>query len=143
MEGFGLQHNPKYDLNAGNSLGLQTDWGFPNSLTNGRIYQCTAVPAGNYRLTGTVAEYAPKGQGNRGTGSACLVVDDASFEVTAEGSNDCIAKTAVDGVKDIVVDFALPGRQEIAIGFVGSFTNRQSYVKFNSFRVEYMGNSQN
>ena len=60
MEGFGLQHNPKYDLNAGNSLGLQTDWGFPNSLTNGRIYQCTAVPAGNYRLTGTVAEYAPK-----------------------------------------------------------------------------------
>lgn len=133
MEGYGLQHNPKNDVNAGYALALQTDWGFPNSMTDGKIYQAVTLVAGKYRLEASVLEVAI-------SGSAYLAVaDDAGFGVTTDGISSALASAQITAPGTVGLEFATASAGQVSVGFVCTLTAKQKYVKINGFKLIYVG----
>lgn len=136
MAGFGLQLSTKYDETTGKTLALQTDWGFPLTMTDGKIYQNVNLVQGKYKLTANVTESAI-------AGSAYLAVDsDSDFSVTTENiSETSLAVTQISSIGDVSVNFAISSEQEVSVGFIATLNTKQKYIKVQSFKLTYEGTS--
>lgn len=138
MAGFGLQLGTKNDKTTGVALALQTDWGFPLTMTDGKIYQNISLAQGKYKLFVNVKECAI-------AGNAYLAVDsDLDFSVTTGNiSETSLAATQISSIGDVSVDFKISSVQEVSVGFIATLNTKQKYIKIQSFKLIYEGTSSN
>lgn len=143
MAGFALQLDPKGDKTAGKVLALQTEWGFPASKTNGKVYQKVVLVPGKYKLSGVVTH-------TEISGSAYLAVaGGGDFAVTTDAiGSTSLASIAVPGnvaqnvTQSVEVEFDVTEAKDYSIGFVATLTAAKKFVKFQSFTLTYLGEIQ-
>lgn len=121
-------------------LCLETGWGKPVSISDGKMYQTTTLPKGNYKLTVTATEYRPKA----GTlyliavsGSTVPDVDDVPT------SDDVLKYSKLEGdngksTYELPLDFSISTDGEVSLGFVLNFGKEQNF-KVTSLKLEYIG----
>lgn len=115
--------------NAG--LGLQTDWGFPTTKENGKIYQTSRLLAGTYKLTAYAFEYA-----NKKTTGYLTVCAGSTLLNTDDVPTQSIGYTSITSAGEIIVDFTITEPTDVAIGFVCTIGEKQGRVKINNFKLE-------
>lgn len=129
----------------GDMLMLQTgtNWGSPvNNITNGKMYQTTTLPEGNYKLTVNAKEYRPK----NGTlywiavsGSDVPDVDDVESDDNTTILGFVKNNGYIDGgACQVSFEFSVPTDGEVSLGCVLSFGNMQNF-KVTSLKLEYTG----
>lgn len=122
-------HNKKNEVT---SLAMQTDWGFPKTMTNGKIWQVTTLPAGEYKVSVNVREINI-------TGTAHVVVSEGESISNTEEVENSIAHVKLTSIgNSSTQSFALNKSSTVSIGFVSTITAAQRYVKIESFKVELM-----
>lgn len=123
-----------------NMLCLETGWGKPALISNGKMYQTTILAEGKYKLIVTATEYRPK-QGTlyliAVSGSDIPDVDDVP---TSKGVLEYNKLTGDNGNStfEIPLEFSVPTSGEVSLGFVLSFGEMQNF-KVTSFKLEYVG----
>lgn len=120
-------HNKKNEIT---SLAMQTDWGFPTTMKNGKIWQKTTLPKGSYKVfvevrecnvTGSVHVVAAKGNNIPNT-------EDVATALT----NVQITKEGLISTSTFKIDEPTP----VSIGFVSTITKAKNYVKIAGFKIE-------
>lgn len=134
MAGFALQLAEKYIETTGKVLALQTDWGFPVSMANGKVYQKVSLVPGKYKLSGVVKEADI-------TGKAYLAVaNDEFFTVTTDDiSNNTLSSKEITSTGIIECEFNVTEVKDYSIGFVATLNVAKKYVKLESFTLTYLG----
>lgn len=124
-----------------NMLCLETGWGKPTSISNGKMYQTTVLAEGKYKLIATSPEYIPKS----GTlyliavsGSEVPDVDDVPTSNMVLAYNQLTGWENVGSIFEIPLEFTVPTSGEVSLGFVLSFGSTQNF-KVTSLKLEYIG----
>lgn len=133
-----------------NTIVMQAANGWDNpfvSITNGKIYQTIALPAGNYKLTVTLSEYFVNG------GSLFFVVNkgddlpDINNGALADSDNVCASMNGFSGNHKgggiFSLEFALSSQSEVSIGFVATFSSGNNNFRATEFKLEYIGEATN
>lgn len=130
-----------------NTIVMQAANGWDNpfvSITNGKIYQTIALPAGNYQLTVTFKEYFVNG------GDLFLVVNkgtdlpDIENGALVNSTDVCASEnSAFDGDHGsggtVKLTFSLSEQSEVSIGFVATFSSANNNFRATEFKLEYEG----
>lgn len=130
-----------------NTIVMQAANGWDNPfvpITNGKIYQTIALPAGNYQLTVTFKEYFVN------KGDLFLVVNKGTDLPDIENGalvnlNDVCASenSAFDGNHGsggtVKLTFSLSEQSEVSIGFVATFGLANNNFRATEFKLEYEG----
>jgi hypothetical protein len=124
----GVQYqNKKNDVT---SLAMQTDWGFPTTMSNGKIWQVTALSAGQYKVSVNVREINI-------SGSVHIVVAEGETIPNTDDVETGKANVRISAVGNASTSlFTLDKSSTVSIGFVSTITAKQKYVKIESFKVE-------
>ena len=124
----GVQYqNKKNDVT---SLAMQTDWGFPTTMSNGKIWQVTALSAGQYKVSVNVREINI-------SGSVHIVVAEGETIPNTDDVETGKANVRISAVGNASTSlFTLDKSSIVSIGFVSTITAKQKYVKIESFKVE-------
>lgn len=123
-------------------LCLETGWGKPASISDGKMYQTTTLPKGNYKLTVTATEYRPK------TGTLYLIAVSGSTVPGVDDvltSDDVLKYSKLEGdngnsTYELPLDFSISTDGEVSLGFVLSFDSEQNF-KVTSLKLEYTGDA--
>lgn len=126
----GVQYHSK--KNEVTSLAMQTDWGFPKTMTNGKIWQVTTLPAGEYKVSVIVREINIAGTVH------VVVSEGESISNTEEVENSLAHVQLTAPGNASTQSFTLDKSSTVSIGFVSTLTAAQKYVKIESFKVELM-----
>lgn len=132
-----------------NTIVMQAANGWDNPfvpITNGKIYQTIALPAGNYQLTVTFKEYFVNG------GDLFLVVNKGTDLPDIENgalvnSTDVCASENSAFDRDhgnggtVKLTFSLSEQSEVSIGFVATFSSANNNFRATEFKLEYEGES--
>lgn len=123
-----------------NMLCLETGWGKPNVISNGKMYQTTVLAKGKYKLIVTATEYRPK-QGTlyliAVSGSDIPNVDDVTTSSVVLMYNKLTGDNG-GGTFEIPLEFSVTTSGEVSLGFVLSFGSTQNF-KVTSLKLEYIG----
>lgn len=123
-----------------NMLCLETGWGKPNVISNGKMYQTTVLAKGKYKLIVTATEYRPK-QGTlyllAVSGSDIPNVDDVTTSSVVLMYNKLTGDNG-GGTFEIPLEFSVTTSGEVSLGFVLSFGSMQNF-KVTSLKLEYIG----
>lgn len=123
-----------------NMLCLETGWGKPALISNGKMYQTTILAEGKYKLIVTATEYRPK-QGTlyliAVSGSGIPDVDDVPTSKVVLEYNKLTGDNG-NSTFEIPLEFSVPTSGEVSLGFVLSFGEMQNF-KVTSFKLEYVG----
>lgn len=138
----GGMHNNTIFMQAANGWDRPVKW-----ITNGKIYQSTILPAGNYKLTVTLSEYFVNG------GSLFFVVNkgddlpDINNGALADSDNVCASMNGFSGDHKgggiFSLEFALSSQSEVSIGFVATFSSGNNNFRATEFKLEYIGEATN
>lgn len=140
MAGFAVQLTPKGDKTAGKVLALQTDWGFPKKMTDGKVYQKVALVPGRYKLSGAVTQTVISGNAYLAVaGGGDFAVTTNAIGSTALASVAIPVNVAQDSSQSIDVEFNVTEAKDYSIGFVATLNAAQKYVKFQNFTLTYLG----
>lgn len=140
MTGFAVQLTPKGDKTAGKVLALQTDWGFPKKMTDGKVYQKVALVPGRYKLSGAVTQTVISGNAYLAVaGGGDFAVTTNAIGSTALASVAIPVNVAQDSSQSIDVEFNVTEAKDYSIGFVATLNAAQKYVKFQNFTLTYLG----
>ena len=129
----------------GDMLMLQTgtNWGSPvNNITNGKMYQTTTLPEGNYKLTVNAKEYRPKNGTLYWIAVSGSDVPDVP-DVESDDNTTILGFVKNNGYIDggacqVSFEFSVPTDGEVSLGCVLSFGNMQNF-KVTSLKLEYTG----
>lgn len=123
-----------------NMLCLETGWGKPDVISNGKMYQTTVLAKGKYKLIVTATEYRPK-QGTlyliAVSGSDIPNVDDVTTSSVVLMYNKLTGDNG-GGTFEIPLEFSVTTSGEVSLGFVLSFGSMQNF-KVTSLKLEYIG----
>lgn len=143
MAGFAVQLTPKGDKTAGKVLALQTEWGFPDSKTNGKVYQKVTLVPGKYKLSGVVTHTVISGVAYLAVaGGGDFAVTTDAIESTALASEAVPVSVAENVTETVEVEFEVTEAKDYSIGFVATLNAEKKYVKFQSFTLSYLGDVQ-
>lgn len=143
MAGFAVQLTPKGDKTSGKVLALQTDWGFPKKMTDGKVYQKVTLAPGRYKLSGAVTQTVISGN------AYLAVVGGVDFAVTTNAiGSTALASVAIpvnvaqDSSQSIDVEFNVTEAKDYSIGLVATLNAAQKFVKIQSLTLTYLGDVQ-
>lgn len=137
MIGFGLQLGTKYDKTTGATLALQTDWGFPLTMTDGKIYQNISLVPGRYKLMAHVLQYDVEG-------SSYLAISDNNFNIeTGNINSTSLANSIIIQAGDTSMEFTIDEASQYSVGFAATLTAAKKFIKVQSFKLIYEGTSSN
>ncbi|WP_437921821.1 DUF4998 domain-containing protein [Sphingobacterium sp. LRF_L2] len=126
------------DLNQNSRLTMESGWNSTNllSFTNGKIYQTTILPAGNY-------EYEVDIDDASSSGSFYIVVAKGTSIPNIESLSSEAFKylSFVNRTGTLSLSFELTEETELSFGFVGSLVGTGStgqYWKANSVKLKYL-----
>lgn len=142
LTGFAIQLNPKGKKENGVALALQTNWGFANSVSNGKIYQKTYLVPGRYRLTANLLGGGDFAVTNNS--KAYLAVSNTEdFSVMTENiSNNTLGNKDLTAGGDSYFEFNVITAQIYTIGFIATLNIKDNWVKVTQFKLEYLGPNQ-
>lgn len=140
MAGYALQLSTKGDKTTGNALVLQTDWGFPTRMYNGKIYQNTYLVTGRYKLSVIVPIAVLSGK------AYLAICTGENFPTTLDESNNNISSSFADVEipynklqQTVNLEFTINTSGKYSIGLIANLTYTQRYVKVQEFQLEYLG----
>lgn len=137
--GFVLQLSKRNDKSTGKALLLQTAWGYPNTMRNGKIYQNVYLVPGKYKLTSSVNnEFALSGN------AYSAVCNTEGFSLATENiSINTLGNVGLTaGNQDFSFEFNVTEAKNYSIGLIATITATEKYVKVTEFKLEYLGNNQ-
>lgn len=130
-----------------NTIVMQAANGWDNPfvpITNGKIYQTTTLPAGDYKLTVIFQEYFVRG------GDLFLVVNEGIDLPDIENgalANSTDVRASENSIFDgdhgsggtVELTFSLSEQSEVSIGFVATFSSANNNFRATEFKLEYEG----
>lgn len=132
-----------------NAIIMQAAKGWDTSdfkaITNGKIYQTTTLPAGDYKLTVIFQEYFLNNKENGenlflvvNKGKDLPDIVDGKLANSVEGMHEFTGEHKAETVD---LSFSLSEQSEVSIGFVATYTSTTSNRNFRAtdFKLEYEG----
>lgn len=130
-----------------NTIVMQAANGWDNPfvpINNGKIYQTTTLPAGDYKLTVIFQEYFVRG------GDLFLVVNEGIDLPDIENgalANSTDVRASENSIFDgdhgsggtVELTFSLSEQSEVSIGFVATFSSANNNFRATEFKLEYEG----
>lgn len=127
--GYGGWDNLTLSWNGNGVLSFESGWGNLPAIPNGKIYQTTTLPAGDYRF-----EYYMPDNGHNGSDETykyCVVSAGTELPDVNKVTSEAIAFQSVGDDKKIsnTLSFTLTEETEISIGWVCKFSSNQTWLK--------------
>ena len=115
--------------NAVTSLAMQSGWGCPDKMENGKIWQVTSLPVGQYDIIINVRDIKLSGQSY----AMVCVGDEGILDI--EDVSNSLAQTSLTKVGEVKMELNMSKCSVLSIGFVSTLTSKERYVKIESFKV--------
>ena len=130
-----------------NAIIMQAAKGWDGSdfkaITNGKIYQTTTLPAGDYKLTVIFQEYFLNNKENGenlflvvNKGKDLPDIVDGKLANSVEGMHEFTGEHKAETVD---LSFSLSEQSEVSIGFVATYTTSNRNFRATDFKLEYEG----